>query len=43
MILLLRDFIFWCLPQIQYKNPNVQIVTFRNKTPSPFIKCYYGM
>lgn len=36
-----RDFIFWHLSQLQYKNPNVQIVTFRNMTPSPFIKCYY--
>lgn len=37
-----RDFVFWYLPQLQYKNPNVQIVTFKNITPSPFIKCYYG-
>ncbi|XP_012540769.1 probable 28S ribosomal protein S25, mitochondrial [Monomorium pharaonis] len=36
-----RDFVFWHLPQLQYKNPNVQIVTFKNITPSPFIKCYY--
>ncbi|KAM0729676.1 Small ribosomal subunit protein mS25 [Formica fusca] len=36
-----RDFIFWHLPQLQYKNPTVQIVTFKNMTPSPFIKCYY--
>lgn len=36
-----RDFVFWHLPQLQYKNPNVQIVTFKNMTPSPFIKCYY--
>lgn len=36
-----RDFIFWYLPQIQYKNPNVQIATFKNMTPSPFIRCYY--
>lgn len=33
---------FWYLPQLQYKNSNVQIVTFKNITPSPFIKCYYG-
>ncbi|XP_076237854.1 mitochondrial ribosomal protein S25 [Calliopsis andreniformis] len=37
-----RQFVFWNLPQIQYKNPKVQIVTFKNLTPSPFIKCYYG-
>lgn len=36
-----RDFVFWNLPQIQYKNPAVQVVTFKNMTPSPFIKCYY--
>ncbi|XP_046736893.1 probable 28S ribosomal protein S25, mitochondrial [Diprion similis] len=36
-----RDFVFWHLPQLQYKNPDVQIVTFKNMTPSPFIKCYY--
>lgn len=38
-----RDFVFWFLPQIQYKNPNVQVATFKNLTPSPFIKCYYGI
>ncbi|EZA48317.1 hypothetical protein DMN91_008112 [Ooceraea biroi] len=36
-----RNFIFWHLPQLQYKNPNVQIITFKNITPSPFMKCYY--
>lgn len=36
-----RDFVFWNIPQIQYKNPNVQIVTFKNMTPSPFIRCYF--
>ncbi|CAK9807203.1 Probable 28S ribosomal protein S25, mitochondrial [Anthophora plagiata] len=36
-----RDFILWHLPQIQYKNPNVQVVTFKNMTPTPFIRCYY--
>ncbi|XP_046398569.1 probable 28S ribosomal protein S25, mitochondrial [Ischnura elegans] len=35
-----RDFVFWYLPQIQYKNPDVQVITFRNMTPSPFIRCY---
>eukprot|EP00088_Acartia_fossae_P037577 TRINITY_DN38787_c0_g1_i1.p1 TRINITY_DN38787_c0_g1~~TRINITY_DN38787_c0_g1_i1.p1 ORF type:complete len:177 (+),score=30.62 TRINITY_DN38787_c0_g1_i1:57-587(+) len=35
-----RDFVFWNLPQIQYKNPNVQIVTFKDMTPSPFITCF---
>nr|CAG4646641.1 EOG090X0FQ5 [Macrothrix elegans] len=35
-----RQFVFWHLPQLQYKNPNVQILTFKNLTPSPFIQCY---
>lgn len=37
-----KDFIFWYLPQIQYNNPDVQIVTLKNLTPSPFVKCYFG-
>ncbi|KAL6255831.1 hypothetical protein P5V15_013074 [Pogonomyrmex californicus] len=37
----IREFVFWHLSQLQYKNPDVQIVTFKNITPSPFIKCYY--
>ncbi|CAG9771997.1 unnamed protein product [Ceutorhynchus assimilis] len=36
-----RDFVFWHLPQIQYKNPLVQISTFKNLTPSPFIRAFY--
>lgn len=36
-----KDFVFWYLPQIQYKNPDVQVATFKNLTPSPFIKCYF--
>ncbi|EFN86803.1 probable 28S ribosomal protein S25, mitochondrial [Harpegnathos saltator] len=36
-----RDFVHWHMCQVQYKNPTVQIVTFRNMTPSPFLKCYY--
>uniref|UniRef100_A0A6M2DQ12 Small ribosomal subunit protein mS25 n=1 Tax=Xenopsylla cheopis TaxID=163159 RepID=A0A6M2DQ12_XENCH len=35
-----RDFVYWYLPQIQYKNPAVQVITFKNLTPSPFIKCF---
>ncbi|XP_046341217.1 28S ribosomal protein S25, mitochondrial-like [Haliotis rufescens] len=34
------DFVFWHLAQIQYKNPSVQIVTFKNMTPSPFLQFY---
>lgn len=41
-LLFFRQFIFWYLPQMQYKNPHVQIVTLRNLTPSPFITCYFG-
>lgn len=37
-----RDFVFWYVPQIQYKNPNIQIVSFKEMTPSPFIRCFYG-
>ena len=35
-----QDFVFWNLPRIQYKNPNVQMVTFKNLTPTPFITCF---
>nr|AEE63469.1 unknown [Dendroctonus ponderosae] len=36
-----REFVFWHLPHIQYKNPQVQIATFKNVTPSPFIRTFY--
>ncbi|KAJ2941549.1 hypothetical protein O0L34_g14602 [Tuta absoluta] len=36
-----KEFVFWFLPQIQYKNPDVQVATLKNLTPSPFIKCYF--
>uniref|UniRef100_A0A8D0DH16 Small ribosomal subunit protein mS25 n=1 Tax=Salvator merianae TaxID=96440 RepID=A0A8D0DH16_SALMN len=35
-----RKFVFFNIPQIQYKNPSVQIVMFKNITPSPFLKFY---
>ncbi|XP_072845602.2 small ribosomal subunit protein mS25 [Pogona vitticeps] len=35
-----RKFVFFNIPQIQYKNIWVQIVMFKNMTPSPFIKFY---
>lgn len=35
-----RDFVFYNLPQLQYRNPNVQMLTFKNITPSPFIRCF---
>jgi small subunit ribosomal protein S25 len=37
-----REFVFWHLTQLQYKNPEVQVATFKNLTPSPFIRCYLG-
>lgn len=37
-----KAFVFWTIPQLQYKNPDVQVITFRNLTPSPFIRCYFG-
>ncbi|KAJ3587036.1 hypothetical protein NHX12_013426 [Muraenolepis orangiensis] len=35
-----RKFVFFNIPQIQYKNPWVQVVMFKNMTPSPFLKFY---
>ncbi|NXF84973.1 RT25 protein, partial [Eubucco bourcierii] len=35
-----RRFVFFNVPQIQYKNPWVQIMLFRNMTPSPFLRFY---
>ncbi|XP_005288507.1 small ribosomal subunit protein mS25 [Chrysemys picta bellii] len=35
-----RKFVFFNIPQIQYKNPWVQIVMFKNMTPSPFLRFY---
>ena len=35
-----QDFVFWNIPQVQFKNPDVQIVTLKNMTPSPFITCF---
>ena len=36
----LRRFIFWHLAQIQYKNPHVQCLQFKNTTPTPFVSFY---
>ncbi|CAL8250846.1 unnamed protein product [Boreogadus saida] len=35
-----RKFVFFNIPQIQYKNPWVQVVMFKNMTPSSFLKFY---
>ncbi|XP_029633369.1 probable 28S ribosomal protein S25, mitochondrial isoform X1 [Octopus sinensis] len=32
------NFQFWHIPQIQYKNPKLQILTMKNMTPTPFIQ-----
>ncbi|XP_037937997.1 probable 28S ribosomal protein S25, mitochondrial [Teleopsis dalmanni] len=36
-----KEFVFWNIPQVQYRNPNVQVLTLKNMTPSPFVRCYY--
>ncbi|XP_064633020.1 small ribosomal subunit protein mS25-like [Lineus longissimus] len=35
-----RKFVFWHLSQLQYKNPDVQVLSLRNLTPAPYIICY---
>ncbi|XP_060622228.1 small ribosomal subunit protein mS25 [Anolis sagrei] len=35
-----RKFVFFNIPQIQYKNPWLQIMMFKNMTPSPFLRFY---
>ncbi|CAG7716851.1 unnamed protein product [Allacma fusca] len=35
-----KSFAFWHLAQIQYKNPEVQVITFKNLTPTPFIRAF---
>lgn len=37
-----RKFVVFNIPQIQYKNPWVQIMLFKNMTPSPFLRFYLG-
>jgi small subunit ribosomal protein S25 len=37
----LREFYFWEVPHIQYKNPGVQIVRFLEMSPIPFIRCWF--
>eukprot|EP00105_Crassostrea_gigas_P028873 XP_011450654.2 PREDICTED: 28S ribosomal protein S25, mitochondrial-like [Crassostrea gigas] len=34
----LQEFIFWHLPQLQYKNQEVQFLTFRCISPTPYIQ-----
>ncbi|KAB0356088.1 hypothetical protein FD754_000244, partial [Muntiacus muntjak] len=35
-------FVFFNVPQIQYKNPWVQVMLFKNMTPTPFLRFYLG-
>lgn len=35
-----RELYFWNVPQIQYMNPNVQIVRNLEMFPNPFIRCW---
>ena len=35
------QFYYWDIPQIQYANPNVQIVRFNEMMPNPFIRCWF--
>ena len=42
LIFFSRNFILRDVPQIQYKNPLVQIVTSRNTTEYPQIKLFFG-
>ncbi|ESO09140.1 hypothetical protein HELRODRAFT_110043 [Helobdella robusta] len=37
----LYNFIYWHLPQLQFKNPDVQMITLNKITPLPWIKTYY--
>ncbi|XP_078065414.1 small ribosomal subunit protein mS25 isoform X1 [Mustelus asterias] len=39
-ICLSRKFVFFNIPQIQYRNPWVQILMFKNMTSSPFLRFY---
>lgn len=34
----LREFYFWEMPRIQYKNPHLQIVRMLDKMPTPYIR-----
>lgn len=36
-----EDFVFWHFAQIQYKNPDIQVVVLNNTTPSPWVQCFF--
>ncbi|GAU93122.1 hypothetical protein RvY_05109 [Ramazzottius varieornatus] len=35
-----REFVFHNFPQLQYKNPDVQLLTFLNLMPTPYIQAF---
>ncbi|OWA52838.1 putative 28S ribosomal protein S25, mitochondrial [Hypsibius exemplaris] len=35
-----REFVFWNFPQLQYQNPGVQLLTFVNTMPTPYIEAF---
>lgn len=35
------EFAFWELPRMQFKNPEVQFLKFKNLTPTPYIQFYF--
>lgn len=37
-----RHFVAGNVPQLQYKNPNVQFLTFKNVKPTPLVKVFFG-
>ncbi|ESO90490.1 hypothetical protein LOTGIDRAFT_191932 [Lottia gigantea] len=37
----ISEFVYWHLSQLQFTHPYVQIVTFKNMTPTPFITLYF--
>lgn len=37
----LEQFVYWHLCQLQYKNPNVQVITFKELTPTPLIRVFF--
>lgn len=41
VVIVFRRFIAEKLPPIQYKNPDVQVVMFKNKHPFPAIRIYF--
>ena len=36
-----EDFVFWHFAQMQYKNPDTQLVVLNNITPSPWVQFFF--